>query len=82
MPADQPKKPLTVLDPEAKVGPTVLAEEIVKVSKAASELLATRLNRRALLVLLHDSTGVPMRTIEKVLEGASELESTYVKRGR
>lgn len=72
----QPKKPVIKLDTEA---PEILASAIVEVADAAKSLLASRLSGRAILVLLKDSTGLPMADIEKILVAASEL-GRYVKK--
>lgn len=52
----------------------VLASSIVEVAQASKKLLASRLSRHTLLVILKDLSGVPMHTIDKVLTSASELE--------
>lgn len=69
----------TIIDPENEVGIEVLAKSIVDLSEAAQKLLSGSLKMRTLLVLLHDSTGIPMAHIKRVLEGAAELRKEYVK---
>ncbi|MES2359963.1 MAG: hypothetical protein V4529_16610 [Gemmatimonadota bacterium] len=59
--------------------PEILATSIREVAEAARKLLATRLTKRAILVLLKDSCGLPMHEIEKVLDHAASLDR-YVKR--
>jgi hypothetical protein len=75
MPAE--KKP-TIIN-EADVGPEILAKAIIDVSDAAKKLLSSRLTNRALTVLLRDATGLPLVTIEKVLNAAADLRRIYVK---
>lgn len=60
-------------------GPELLADAIIDVSKAAKTLLASRLTRKALLVLLHHSSGVSQRDIGIVLDHATHLDQ-FVKR--
>ena len=68
----------TIID---DVGPELLASEIVKVSRAAQALLASRLNQRAVILLIQELAPgkIPQRTIEAVLYAAAGLERAYVK---
>jgi hypothetical protein len=66
-------------NPENEVPAEVLAEAIVQVADAAKRLLSSRLTKRAILVLLHDSSGVGMRDIEYVLDHAAQLAFVYIK---
>ena len=59
--------------------PEVLAAAIVDTAKAARNLLGSRLNRRAVIVLLHNSCKVSQRDIERVLAAAAELDKTFLK---
>lgn len=61
------------------VGPELLASEIVKASRAAQALLASRLHERAIVLLIHDQCHVPRRDIELVLRSAANLEHAFVK---
>lgn len=66
-------------DPEIPV--EVLATAIEKLSKASAQLNASRLlNRKAILLLLHDVTKVPKRDIEYILNAIPELERIYLKK--
>lgn len=69
-------KPAIKIDTDS---PEILASAIIEIAKSAKALLSSRLSGRAILVLLKDSTGLPMSDIEKVLVAASEL-GVYVKK--
>ncbi len=55
----------------------VLAEVIVKISEGMEKLLRSGLNRRAIVILLRDSTGCTKTDIEAVLEGLDTLARDY-----
>lgn len=75
-------KKLTIIEDPDRVIPTeVMAQAVVDISAAAKKLLAGPLTERAVLVLIHDATGVPLRTIREVLVGASNLAALYVRKG-
>lgn len=63
-----------------QVTTTVLAESIVRLSDAATKMLDSGLNMRAVTVLLKDKTGIPMAVIERVLRALPELKATYTVR--
>lgn len=71
--------PPKVIDPDAEVGAELLAKAIVDVSDAARKLLDSPLKMRAILVLIHDASDVPLVQIRKVLESAADLRREYVK---
>ena len=56
-----------------------LAENISQVSQAFRVLDTGRVRRRAILLLLADSTGVSKTNISKVLDVASRLDEIYLK---
>lgn len=68
----------TIID---DVGPELLASEIAKVSRAAQALLGSRLQRRAVVLLIQDLCPgkPPQRTIENILDAAAKLERAFVK---
>jgi hypothetical protein len=73
------KQPIIVLD-KADQAPEILASAIVDVAAAARKLLASRLTKRAVVVLLKDSIGtMSMRDIEFVLDHAATLDR-YTKK--
>lgn len=67
-------------NPEKEIATEVIAESIVAISDGIKKLRAGRLNDRALVLLLHDVTGVARRDIKVVLDGLQSLESTYIKK--
>lgn len=68
-----------VQDPDEPMPTEVLAGHIRDLSASAKRLLNSGLNRRALLILLRDSSGVPMSSIDAVLDALPELERNYTK---
>lgn len=66
-------------DPNNEVPAEVLATAIVNVSRAAQQLLSSRLTKRAIVILLHESSGVGKRDIEYVLDHAASLAAVYIK---
>lgn len=60
-------------------------EEIAQIRRAIREigdlgkrLKASGLNQRAVIVLLQDSTGVPLMTIKRVLDGIDEIPADFL----
>lgn len=68
-----------VQEPERHIPAEVLAKSIVDISKSMKQLLASRLNRSAILVLVKADTGIPMMDIGRVIDSLVQLESTYCK---
>lgn len=56
-----------------------LAQEITELAQAFRVLDRSRVRRRAILLLLADSTGVSKTNIGKVLDVASRLDEIYLK---
>lgn len=74
------KKNVTVKqDEEALVEVEVLAQAIVDISKAAKRLASSRLNRKAVIILLSHQTGVGQTVIGNVLDGLDSLEANYLR---
>lgn len=72
--------PITPTKDAADPQPTAIMERaIVDVAEGARKMLGGRLNQRAIAVLLKDATGVPMETINRVLDSAARLDRTYLK---
>lgn len=69
------KDPVILVD----TAPEILASEIKAVADAAKKLLNSKLEKRAILVLLKDMSGYPMAQIEKILDCASRLD-TFIKK--
>ena len=65
------------LDPKSD---ETVAEAIVKLSEGFAALTKTGLNRRAIILLLQDITGVPKRQIDAVLAAIPQLKTQYLVR--
>jgi len=67
-------------DPANPVAANVIADSIVEIAKAMKTLNDSRLKRRAIIILLHNSTGgIPRRDIESVLDSLAQLEKEWLK---
>lgn len=77
--AKKPTNPTPIIKGAEDAGVEILAQSIVDISEGMKRINASRLSRRALVVLIKDATGVPIKTIETVLNGLSGLQATYVK---
>jgi hypothetical protein len=59
-----------------------LADAIRRIDKAFKELDNAGLNRKAIVVLLNESTGVARRDINAILDGLNTLGATYLDRAK
>lgn len=57
----------------------LIAESIIKVAEGFNIINNSRLERRAVLLLLRDITGLNMGDIAKVLDAAPKLKHYYIK---
>jgi hypothetical protein len=57
--------------------PKDLSAAIEAISTSLQKLLKSGLNRRAIVVLLHDATKISKRDIESVLSGLDNLKRMY-----
>ncbi len=57
----------------------ILAEAIVRIGDAAAKLNSSGLNRKAIILLLHDATKVGKKDIETVLDALPRLRGWYCK---
>lgn len=72
--------PITIKQDEKNPIPTeVIAEAIVEISAAIKKLNNSKLKPRVVYLLIKDMTGVPLGTIETVLNAAQSLEKTFLK---
>ena len=81
-PLVKPGDPVKLVDLSAQAGTTAIAEieaAVLAISNLGKQLDASRLKRRAVLVLLQDMTGLSLTDIGKVLGALPELEATYLK---
>jgi hypothetical protein len=74
------KKVVVRQEAEKPVEVEVLAAAIVEIGKAAKRLAQSSLNRKAVIVLLAHQTGLGQGVIKTVLDGISDLESTYLRK--
>ena len=70
-------KKIEVEQSEPEIPTKILAESIVQISADMKKLRASGLNRKAIVVLLKHSTGIPMVDIDKVIDALAELRATY-----
>lgn len=56
-----------------------LAEAILKISDGIQALQRSGLNKKAILVLLANKTGIGQRTCEDVLDGIADLKRSYCR---
>ena len=67
-------------NPEAPVATEVIAAAVEEIAAGMRRMRAGRLNDRALVLLLHHSTGVPQCVIRQVIAGLEGLEVQYLKK--
>ena len=56
-----------------------LAEAIMRIGDAMRKLESSGLNRRAVIVLLHDATKLPKRDIELMLDTLPKLQHMFCR---
>ena len=59
-----------------------IAKEIKMISASMRRFRDGPLSRRCIEVLLKDTTGIPLTTIKKVLDGVDALEDEYLNETR
>jgi len=62
--------------PESK---EILAEAIVNIGNAAKKLLASGINKRAIIILIQAETKLSQRDIKLVLDALPQLERWYCR---
>ena len=65
--------------PAEQIPAEIIASSIVKIAEGMQALNATRLNRRAIVTLIHEHSKIARRDIEIVLNNLTSLESTWLK---
>lgn len=65
---------------EVKPDKEVMVEEIRKVTKAAKQLMKSKLTPEAVELLIQHKCKLPLSAIRKVLSAAATLEETYIKK--
>lgn len=73
------KKPKVrvIQDPEAPIAIEILAKAIVDVSAAAKKMMKSGLTEEAIVLLIHDESGVGKPDIRRVLRSIPELAAKY-----
>lgn len=69
---------VTQSNPEDPVPVEIIAESIVKIGKAMDSIRLSGINRRAIIVLLADSSGVSRTQIKSVLDSLESLREDYL----
>ena len=64
-------------DPEAPVAAEILARSIVEIDTAMKRLSNSGLRRKAIVALIHDTSGIGKRDIEIVLNNLESLRATW-----
>jgi len=65
---------------EPEVPAEVLAQSIVRLDEAVKKMTASGLRQRAIILLLHDHSGVGKPAVRQVLESLSQLRQVYTNR--
>lgn len=76
------KKPVKVIvhqDPEKEIPVEILAKSISDIAKGMKQISESRLSKRALMLLIRDSSNVSLGEIERVLKSLDSLERVYLK---
>lgn len=68
-----------IKNPENPQPDEVIAQSIIELSEGMRKLNLGPLKKETLIVLLHNSTKLPKREIEYVLNALSRLEADYLK---
>lgn len=83
--AKRPPKPEPpkIKQPEGKpeIPEPILAEAILEIHKGFKRLRMSGLNRRGIVVLVRDASGVSMHDINAVLDALDSLADKYTRRG-
>lgn len=58
----------------------IIAQSIVEISKGMNALNSTRLTRRAIVTLIHETSKIARRDIEIVLNNLDQLEKVWLKK--
>jgi len=72
-------KVIVTQDKEKPISVEIIASSIKQIAQHMRAIEKSSLNRRAILVLLKDCTGINMNEIEKVLDSLSALDKRYCR---
>lgn len=73
----QPKIKVEQAENQKPVGRIVLAQSIVAINKAATELASSGLNRKAIVILIQHKTKISVAGINDVLNALDSLQRDY-----
>jgi hypothetical protein len=76
------ERPVITQDPEKPIERSVLACQIIEMSRAVRRIEATGLNFEAILILTHHRAGVGIGTCRAVLSALGDLEAQYTTAAR
>lgn len=66
-------------DQKEPIGVEIIEGSIVSIAASMKRIDATRLSRKALLILISKDTGLGTGAVNAVLNSLSDLERTYLK---
>lgn len=69
--------PTVKQDPDAPIFPEILAASIKQLAESVQRWERAGIRQRVLVLLLHDTSKVPIRDIEYVLNSIASLETRY-----
>lgn len=77
-----PKQAVTETDEQRRNREAVesIARNISSLARAVAALLGGPLNKKALLVLLSSSSGMPQSAVGRVLDALKEMESDWLRK--
>ena len=70
---------VTVVKSEPPESTEILAEAVVRLGEAVKKLDASGMNRKAIVLLLHDATKVSKTEINAILDAIPRLRGWYCK---
>lgn len=73
------KKVTVIQNPESEIPAEIMAEAIVEIAEAVKRLRSSRLNDKAILILLSKSSNQPQHVVKSVLDAAESMAKTYLK---
>lgn len=71
------KRVIAHQDPENIIEVPVLAEAIMGISRAMDKLLFSKLNKKAIVILVSHDSKVPQRDVIAVMDSIQHLVKTY-----
>lgn len=72
--------PVKVMQPDEPIAAEIMATAIIDIDTAMKKLSTSGLKRNAIVVLIHDRSGVGKRDIEIVLNNLEDLRAMWCTR--